>query len=116
MIFLQCKCKNDKKVKKVTGLGCAKGGFPYCNAKDIDQQYFCKDGQRGWLNFLLQYQIEGREGCYCNDGSVPKCKNNGEAAQCPDGSFPDTEVYSANFLKDCENDSWEFGEAHRKWF
>ena len=95
----------------MTGLGCAKGGFPYCNADDFDMQYFCKDGQRGWLNFLLQYQIEGRQGCYCKDGSIPKCKNNGEAAQCPDGSFPDPKVYTANFLKDCPS-----GELSEKKF
>merc|ERR1712165_76688 len=111
----RCKCKGDKKAKKVTGLGCAKGGFPYCNAKTTDRNYFCKDGQRAWLKFLIQYQIDGRKDCFCKDNSLPRCINSGQPAQCPDGSLPDFKVYSADFLKECKKDDWEFGQAHQKF-
>ena len=56
--LLQCKCKNEKKAKMVTALGCAKGGFPWCpNTKD--HKYFCRNGDTVFLEDLAAYQIQG---------------------------------------------------------
>ena len=107
-LVFQCKCKNDKKVKKVTALGCAGGGIPFCpNIKD--KHYFCKDGTKVFLNHLLQYQIDGREGCICKDGIVPRCINTGDVLQCPDDAYIDFSAGKpGTFLDGCKEEKWEF--------
>lgn len=104
----RCKCKNDKKVKKVTALGCADGGIPYC-PNIVDKHYFCKDGSKVFLNQLLEYQRDGQEGCICKDGIAPRCSNTGDLVQCPDGSHIDLSFGKpGNFLDGCKEDKWEF--------
>ena len=105
---LQCKCKNDKKVKKVTGFGCAKGGFPWCQ-NTVDHSLFCKNGDTVFLEDLAQYTIQGRSGCVCRDGIEPRCKTTGDVVVCPDGSKVDYKLGTPGaYLDGCANKPWKF--------
>ena len=108
-ILLQCKCKNDKKAKKVTTLGCKKGGFPWC-PNTVDHKYFCKNGQTVFLEDLALYQIQGRSGCVCKDGIEPRCKETGDVIVCPDGSYVDenTGALARPYLEGCKREKWSF--------
>ena len=105
---MQCKCKNDKKVKKITGFGCAKGGFPWCQ-NTVDHSLFCKNGDTVFLDDLAQYTIEGRSGCVCRDGIEPRCKTTGDVVVCPDGSHVDYKLGNPGaYLDGCSNKPWKF--------
>ena len=105
---LQCKCKNDKSVKKVTGFGCAKGGFPWCQGT-VDHSYFCKNGDTVFLEDLAQYVIQGKTGCICRDGIEPRCKDTGDVIVCPDGSHVDYSLGNpGKYLDGCKNEPWNF--------
>ena len=105
---LQCKCKNEKAVKKVTGFGCAKGGFPWC-PNTVDHKYFCKNGDTVFLEDLAQYVIQGRTGCVCRDGIEPRCKETGDVLVCPDGSYVDYRIGNPGaYLDGCRNEPWKF--------
>ena len=67
----QCKCKSEAQPKKVTGLGCAQGGTPYC--PDVKEPTFvCKDGTKFSRNDVLRHQAAGRDECVCADGVMPR--------------------------------------------
>ena len=108
MLLLQCKCNGDKSVKKVTGLGCKKGGFPWC-PKTVDHGYFCKNGDTVFLEDLAQYQIQGRTGCICKDGIEPRCSSTGDVIVCPDGTYVDHSVkVPGGYLDSCKKEAWKF--------
>ncbi len=95
----------------MTGLGCAKGGFPYC--PNLDQVYFCKDGTTCFRNDLLKYQLAGRKDCICPDGISPRCISDNDLVKCPDGSYPDPSVGKpGEYYNGC---SEEYFEVPKEW-
>ena len=47
-----CKCSDSKRPLPITGLGCARGGFPYCRAA---KDHFCQDGQQLTQMHFVRY-------------------------------------------------------------
>ena len=57
-LFFQCKCVGDDKPKKVTGIGCKNGGYPWCpytNKRQTDS--VCRDGTPMYMNDVLTYRM-----------------------------------------------------------
>ena len=106
--FFQCKCKGEAQPKKVTGLGCAKGGTPYC--PDVKEPtWVCKDGTKYSRNDILRHQATGRDECVCRDGVMPKCLNTKDYIKCPDGS--DWDINFGNpgtYLTTCKYEEFSF--------
>jgi hypothetical protein len=80
-------------------MGCANGGFPYCSEKNF---LYCKDGTHLDRTKFLTYKLDGRVGCVCKDGIMPRCKDTGETFKCPNGDDVDWSLGGPDELKSCK--------------
>ena len=98
-ILLQCKCNGDNKVKKVTKMGCENCGFAFCPRL---RTLYCKDGTLLDRPHFFQYMLEGRKGCICKDGIMPRCEDTDDVFKCPDGSDVDWRLGGPQEFRDCK--------------
>ena len=111
---MQCKCNGDKKVKKVTKMGCKKGGFAFCPRL---RTLYCKDGTLLERTRFFQYSLEGRKGCICEDGIMPRCEDTDDVRKCPDGSDIDWSLTDSNSdfrFRDCKVETFRVGDVKKR--
>ena len=102
MTLFQCKCVGEGSVKKHTGVGCSRGGIPWCPYTSKPQSdLVCQDGTAISINDIVRYMNVWRSDCICSDGFSPRCRADGRLMTCPDGS---------DF--DLNSEPWQ-GYAHR---
>ena len=106
--FFQCKCNGSKKVQKVTKLGCKKGGFPYCPRPNNN---YCKDGTNLTRDVFFAYKLDGRKGCICRDGIMPKCQDTNDYIKCPDGSDIDWSIGGPQDFEDCKVEDFDVNDV-----
>ena len=103
--FLQCKCLGDNRPKKLTGMGCKKGGMPWCPPTDKRQtDSVCRDGTPMYMNEVLKYRTEFRSDCICKDGFSPRCRETNSWKKCPDGEDYDPSADPwGGYAQRCDN-------------
>ena len=108
--LFQCKCNGDRKVKKVTKMGCKNGGFAFCPRL---RTLYCKDGTLLDRPRFFQYLLEGSRGCICNDGIMPRCEDTNDVRKCPDGSDIDWSLGGSQEFRDCKVESFNVEDVKK---
>ena len=93
---------------KVTKLGCKNGGFAYCPRPNNN---YCKDGTHLTRDVFVAYRLEGRKGCICRDGIMPKCLDTNDHMKCPDGTDIDWSIGGLRDFVDCQVEEFDVNDV-----
>ena len=89
-------------------MGCKNGGFAFCSRAGL---LYCKDGTHLDRPRFFRYLLEGREGCICEDGVMPRCKDTNEVRKCPDGGDIDWSLGGQREFRDCRIEDFRVSDV-----
>ena len=75
---------------------------------------YCKDGTALDRPRLFQYMLEGRDGCICEDGIMPRCENTDDLMKCPDNSDVDWSLGGPPEFRNCKVEAFRVNDVNRR--